>query len=198
MNTHFHGAQDQLELYALDRLADSEFIELEEHLIVCATCRRRFDQMEAYISGMREALMADAEADQDFGWDLLRWLRQPAVSMTLALLVLLAAMALLSPGPAKLIPFATLQVPASDGRTPVAPPTRELDVTVTDRLPDSGPYRVEVLNPAGQRIWSGLAAAGPVNVGVKVQQRMTPGDYFLRFYTVAGQKLRDYPFRIGG
>lgn len=198
VDTHFHGTQDQLELYALDLLADSEFIRVEEHLIVCATCRRRFDEIESYVDGMREALVTDAGAGEETGWDLLSWLRRPVVSMTLGLVVLLTAMALLNRGPAKLAPSAAMQIPAAGSGTPVAPPTRELDVTISDALRDSGPFRVEVLNPAGRTIWNGLAAADAKGVEVKVQQRMTPGDYFLRLYSVSGEKLKDYAFRIGG
>jgi len=49
-------------------------------------------------------------------------------------------------------------------------------------------FRVEVLTPAGQTVWSGLAALGPVGMEIKVQQRMTAGDYFLRIYSVAERK----------
>jgi hypothetical protein len=194
---HFHGTTDQFELYALERLADSEFARLEEHLIVCATCRCRFDEVEAYATGMREALVTDAEKGPDSGVDLLGWLRRPAVSMALGLIVLIAAISLVSRGPAKLAANAALDLPASSGTKAVAPPTRELDVTINDALRDSGPFRVEVVTPAGQTVWNGLAALGPLGVEVKVQQRMTAGDYFLRVYSASGEKLREYGFRIG-
>lgn len=192
MEKHFHGTKDQFELYALDRLADSEFIRLEEHLIVCATCRRSFEEIEGYVSGMREALMADAES----GRDMLGWLRRPGVSMALGLIMLIGVMVVLSRKPVEMLPSATLDLPAPGGKA-TAPPTRELDVTVNDALRDSGPFRVEVINPAGQPVWSGLAALGPVGVDIKVQQRMTPGDYFLRIYSVGGEKLQEYGFHIG-
>ncbi len=198
MDAHFHGSQDELELYALDRLTEPEFIRLEEHLIVCATCRHGFEETEDYVAGIREALMADAEAREGSGWDVSGWLRRPAVSMTLGFLVLVAAMALLSRGPAKVLPITALQIPAPGGGTPVAPLARELDVSIGDAPRDGGPFRVEVLTAAGQTVWSGLAEAGPQGVEVKVQQPMTAGDYFLRLYSVSGEKLKDYGFRVGG
>lgn len=94
MNAQRHGTDDQLELYALDRLADSESIRVEEHLITCGTCRRRFDEIEAWAAGMREALMSESGVEES-GWDLLGWLRRPAVSMTLGFVALITLMALL-------------------------------------------------------------------------------------------------------
>jgi hypothetical protein len=177
---------DELELYALARLPEKELVRLEEHLIVCPTCRCGFEEIEDYVVGMREILMADARTGRDSGWDLLGWLRRPAVTMTLAFVALLAAMALLSRGPAQVLPSTALQIPA-----------RELDVTIGDALRDIGPFRVQVLNPAGQTVWSGLAESGPRGVEVRVQQPMTPGDYFLRLYSVSGEKLKEYGFRVG-
>jgi hypothetical protein len=194
---HFHGTADQFELYALERLDNPEFVRLEEHLIVCATCRCRFDEIEAFATGMREALVTDAESGQNSGVDLLGWLRRPAVSMALGLFVLIAAISLVSRGPAKLATNAVLDLPAAPSAKAVAPPTRELDVTINDTLRDSGPFRVEVVTPAGQTVWNGLAAIGPLGIEVKVQQRMTVGDYFLRVYSAGGEKLQEYGFRIG-
>lgn len=196
MDKHFHSTADELELYALARMTNSEFAGLEEHLLICATCRGRLDEVEAYVTGMREVLEADAGGDEDSGWDLLNWLRRPAVAMTIGLVALVTAMALLSRGPAKVLPFSAMLIPAAGGGMPIAPPARELDVTINDGLRDSGPFRVEVLNPAGQTVWNGLAAADERGIEVKVQQRMTPGDYFLRLYSVGGEKLKDYAFRI--
>jgi hypothetical protein len=198
VDTHFHGTQDQFELYALDRLSEAEFVRLEEHLIVCATCRRGFEDIEDYAAGMREALMAEAGPGEDSGWALSGWLRRPAVSMTLGFVLLLAVMALLSRGPAKVLPTAPLRIPAAGGGTPLAPLARELDVTIGDAPREGGPFRVEILNVGGQAVWSGLAEAGAQGVEVKVQQRITAGDYFLRLYSVGGERLKDYEFRVGG
>ena len=58
VNPDFHGTDDQLEAYALGRLAasDQSGLEvLEEHLMICSTCRDRLDGVEAFISGMKDA-----------------------------------------------------------------------------------------------------------------------------------------------
>lgn len=194
MATQFHATVEELELYALDRLADAGLARLEEHLIGCATCLQCFDEIEACAAGMREALM---EGDEHSGWDLLGWLRRPAVSMFLGFVILLTVMALFSRRPVALAPSAALQIPTAGSGMPIAPPTRELNITIHDALPDSGPFRVEVVTRAGKTVWSSLATASAQGIEIKMQWSMTAGDYVLRLYAISGQKLKDYAFRIG-
>lgn len=50
-----HTTDEQLELYALTRLADSELALLEEHLLICASCREKLDAIAQFAAGMRDA-----------------------------------------------------------------------------------------------------------------------------------------------
>lgn len=74
MEHHLHVTDDHLELYALDRLPDSNLPRLEEHLMICANCRERLDEINAFALGMREASGVEAEPRTDW----LKWLRGPA------------------------------------------------------------------------------------------------------------------------
>jgi hypothetical protein len=76
---YLHGTDDQLELYALDWLPDSALPQLEEHLLICAACRERLDEIGAFALGMREA--RGEESQSRISW--FGWLRRPAVSMAL-------------------------------------------------------------------------------------------------------------------
>jgi anti-sigma factor RsiW len=49
---------DDVELYALDRLADERALLVEEHLLVCMECRERLAEWDAYVGAMRTALEA--------------------------------------------------------------------------------------------------------------------------------------------
>jgi anti-sigma factor RsiW len=69
-----HVTEDQLELYVLDRLPDSDLPQLEEHLMTCANCRDRLDEIGAFALGMREASGLKTEPRTDW----LKWLRRPA------------------------------------------------------------------------------------------------------------------------
>ncbi len=51
-----HIPEDDLELYALDRLADDKAAPVEEHLLVCEQCRERLSGLDEYVKAMRAAL----------------------------------------------------------------------------------------------------------------------------------------------
>jgi len=58
-----HGTEEQLELYALGRLPGSGQVRLEEHLLVCAACRDKLNEIGDFALAMRAAgkqLMADS------------------------------------------------------------------------------------------------------------------------------------------
>jgi hypothetical protein len=74
-----HGTDDHLELYALDRLPDSDMTGLEEHLMICATCRDRLDEIGGFALGMRDSPGVQSEP----GTNWFGWLRRLAVSMAL-------------------------------------------------------------------------------------------------------------------
>jgi len=193
----FHGTEDQLELYALGRLPDSDLPRLEEHLLVCTTCREKLNGIEDFALAMREASgkVIVPKAGR-VGWGLASFFRRPAVSMTLAFVALLAVLAVFSNGRTKFAPSASLQLTATRGEMPIAVAAREFDVTLSDGPREGGPFRIEVLNAMGASVWGGLAESGPVGVQFKLTQRLSQGDYFVRLYSVSGQVLREYGFRI--
>jgi anti-sigma factor RsiW len=52
-----HITDEDLELYALDRLAEAAAAPVEEHLLVCAECRDRLVEWDEYIRAMRAAMV---------------------------------------------------------------------------------------------------------------------------------------------
>jgi hypothetical protein len=201
----FHGTEDQLELYALGRLQDSDLPRLEEHLLVCTTCREKLKGTEDFALGMREAhgtgvqAVASQNASPQTGrmwWGLASFFRRPAFSMSLAFVALLVVVGVFSNGRTKFAPSASLQLTAMRGEMPITVAAREFDVTLSDGPRDGGPFRIEVLNAMGASVWGGLAASGPAGVQFKLTQRFPQGDYFVRLYSVSGKVLREYGFRI--
>lgn len=188
MENHFHGTEDQLEQYALGRLPGSDLPQLEQHLTICAACRERLDRIEDFTIGMREALNTKLTPRPDW----FAWLRRPAVSMGLTFAALVLVVGIFSNTGTKFAPSASLQLTAMRGEMPLAAPAREFDLTLVDGPREGGPFRVDVVNATGARVWSGLAASQQF----KLQQRLGPGDYFVRLYAASGQMLREYGFRI--
>ena len=205
MELNLHGTDDQLENYVLGRLPDTGVPVLEEHLMVCAACRERLDQIENFALGMQEALksapLSDAGTEPfSFG----TWLRgfgvwgKPAFSLALAAVALAVIAVFVANGRTKFAPVASLQLTAMRGEMPFAAPAREIDLTFVDAPKTGGPFRVEVVDATGNPQWKGVANTGAEGLAVKVQHRLVPGDYFVRLYSANNQVLHEYGFRVRG
>jgi hypothetical protein len=193
----FHRTDDQLEQYALNRLPEADLAGLEEHLLVCAGCRERLDEIGDFALGMTEAPTRKSER-----WGRGRWwamLKRPAFVMSVAFAVLILAIAVFSnfSKPRQdFAPLVSLQLTALRGEMPSTVPAIQFNLMLTDGPREGGPFRIEVVDAAGTRQWTGLAASSPAGVLVKVSKRLTNGDYFVRLYTASGQMLREYGFRV--
>jgi len=189
-----HGTDEQLEAYVLGRLSDSEEEILEEHLLVCATCRTVVDQQLVFASGMREAL-ADARPQRDW----LAWLR-PVLAPRLAMASALAALVVAAAGlyfvagdHTHYAPVAALQLTAIRGTTtPSVEPAREIDLTLNGFPTTGGPFKVEVVDANGGNIWTGTTSSP----SVAVHEKFRRGSYFVRLYTSSGDLLHEYGFRV--
>lgn len=193
VDLNLHGTDDQLDAYVLGRLSGSELAELEEHLIVCPACRDRLNVTADFVTGMKEASAQNSPPPRH-AWTT--WLRRPVVSMTLALLAVIAVISLISTGPTRFAPSSALKLTANRGAMPATTPALELDLTLADAPPGGGVFRVEIVNATGQTVWSGLAPSTAAGVQVQAQQRLPPGDYIVRLYATSGEVLHEYGFRI--
>ena len=50
-----HISGDDLELYAMERLPESDTAPVEEHLLVCEECQARLAGVDVYVRAMRAA-----------------------------------------------------------------------------------------------------------------------------------------------
>jgi hypothetical protein len=192
-----HKTDEQLELYALGRLPGAEHARLEEHLIVCAACREKLEGIGDFALAMREAGAPAVEPEwAPPGSRLASFFRRPAVSMALAFALLVLVLGIFSIGRTKLVPVASLQLRAARGAMDVTVAAQSYDLQLADAPREGGPFRVEVVNAAGGIVWSGLAAAGPSGVEVRVAQSLGQGDYFVRVFSADGKTLREYGFRV--
>jgi hypothetical protein len=203
----FHVTEDQLEAYAFGQIAasDTHVLEgVEEHLMICSACRDRLDGIEAFTSGLRQAVEPNSAIAISKSHDLFAWLPWPrpsirALSIGLALIALIAIVVLFSRDQTRFIPIANLQLSAARGEMAVSAPASELDVTLTGAPADGQAFRSRIVNATGGTVWNGQAnqvsgVAG--SIVVKAQQRFVPGDYFLRLYGPSGEVVREYGFRI--
>jgi hypothetical protein len=198
VDLNFHGTEDQLEQYALGRLAGADLISLEEHLLLCDACQVRLDDIGAFAIGMREALsFQPAFAPAATSKDWFAWLRRPVFAMAITgVAALIAIIAVVSAGGTKVAPTAMLQLTAIRGEMPATAPAREYDLALADAPRAGGPFRVEVVNGNGTSVWKGTAEADSAGAEVKIDENLKQGDYFVRLYAASGQMLHEYGFRI--
>ena len=51
-----HINEDDLELFALDRLAEADAVPVNEHLLICQECREQLTECDEYLVAIRAAL----------------------------------------------------------------------------------------------------------------------------------------------
>jgi hypothetical protein len=198
----FHGTDDQLEAYALGQLATSNqpgLEVLEEHLMICSTCRDRLDGVEAFVSGMKDAFGPHSAMAVSKQTELFAWLPWPRFSLAMAFLALVAIIFIFSRGQTQFASVANLQLISTRGEMPVVAPARELDLTLLNAPTEGQGFRAVIVDATGRTVWSGPASNAKDSVGslqVKAQQRFNSGDYFLRIYGTAGDAVREYGFRV--
>lgn len=191
-----HAADDQLELYALGKLQASELGRLEEHLLVCEVCRGKLDATAEFAAGMRDAAAGAEKAVAGTSSRLSSLLRRPAVSMTIAFVVVIILIGIFSNGKKPLTSGAPLELPGAGSEIPTVAPARPFDLKLTDGPREGGPFKIEVSSSAGITVWSGLAGSTQSGIEVKVAQQLLPGDYFVRVYSADGKMLLEHAFRV--
>jgi len=191
----FHESDDRLELYALGRLSDSDLIGIEEHLMVCDSCRDRLDETADLAFAIREGLRNNPVPDRTGRARWFQWLN-PRPQFALAGVLALAILAVVFTwnGNEHLAPVATLQLTAMRGAgVPAVRRARELDITFGDADAASG---IEVVNGSGATVWSGAPAISGGSVVAKVVKAFSQGEYFVRIYDSPGHMLHEYGFSV--
>ncbi len=197
MDATFHESDERLELYALQRLSDSDVIQIEEHLLVCESCRDRLEQNADFAIAMREAIESNPVPERKawFGW------LRPQLVFAGGLAVALLAMALVWNGRSTVNSVAVLQLAAMRGNAvATVHPARELDLTLLltpeDAAGASAASVVEVLESGGAALWSGTPEVANGRVKVKVVKTLPAGDYLAQYYDSPGHLVHEYSFHV--
>ena len=195
-----HQTDEQLELYALGRLPEPWIADVEEHLLVCAACQERVDDLEAYAHAMRQAISAEPEQQSHwFSRFQFRWqfssLKTPVMACAGGLAAVLLAGTLYLQSPSHLPPLATLQLTATRGATPVVEPSRETDLTLADAPPGIA-LRAEIVDANGSQVWNGILETPAHRIALS--QTLATGNYFVRLYDDGGKLLHEYGFQVRG
>ena len=197
-----HIVAEELEDYAMGRIPEAQAGELEEHLLICATCRQRLQESDSYTSAMRRAAahLEDAPAlPGRHPWSFPRLLpTMPAVACIVLAAVLVLALALRYSNSA--VPAFAVNLAATRGAgiEAKAPAGRTLALRPDLTGLAVGPFfRLEMVDHVGNRVWQGSAGAQGLSAGASVNvPRQRPGIYFVRVYDSSGELLREYGLEI--
>jgi hypothetical protein len=195
----FHASDDELELYALDRLPELEVDRVEDHLIVCDPCRDRLEHIGSFALTMRETLRR-FPAHEEREWFRFEWLSrlmQPRFAMAGAFAVMLALLTgIYEARRPSLAAVASLQLTATRANLQEVPPAREFDLTLRDFPATGGPFRLELVDQAGTRLWAGHPESTPGELRAKIGLPLASGVFFLRLYGDADRLVHEYGFRV--
>jgi len=196
-----HLKEEELEQYCLGRLAESRCARVEEHILLCASCRDRLTEADAFLAAMHQAsrrCRAAQTADQAASRAAARWWSEcrpghlfPALVIAAVVVICAAVWSGRPPSIAAPQPFAVqltaVRGGATGGRAPAGRPlVLELDLT---GLSGGQGLAGEVVDVTGR-----LAA----RFAVKTSTRTGPlpaGSYFVRIYR-SSELLREYALTI--
>ena len=196
-----HADEGQLERYSLGALGETDLARVEEHLLICESCRERLQETDVYTAAMRGAaqslrLEAQFRARQPARSWFPLW--SDALAVGLALLAFILAW-----GPwaihkaANAPPVAVLLETTRDSRTQTAPVSRPLLLTADlTQLASYPAYRLEVVDAAGRRVLGSPPTPGSGKLSLPIPGGLARGAYYVRLYAASGELLREFGLRV--
>jgi hypothetical protein len=212
-----HPAEEVLEEYGFGRVREPALTYLEEHLLVCASCQARLQELDEFAALMKSAA-AGFLRDSQPSRRTPAWFpvpRVPAVSLFLVAGMLLVALGAGIAWRWRSVPVAaTVQLAALRGGGVVGgagarggggvssnlapgPADRPLDLAVNAAsLPAAASYRLEMVDQSGRTFWTGEAKIAGAQLSAHVPSGPRPGIYWIRLYTTNNELLREFGMRL--
>jgi predicted anti-sigma-YlaC factor YlaD len=196
-----HAAEADLEGYSTQTLSLEASARVEQHLLICETCRSRLLEADQYAAAMKSAARYLPRLERAPVREPSRW-RWPWTHLipvvAVAAIIGIAVVALPLTRHPNAAPFAVSLQTMRGQQNSQAPSRRpislQLDLT---GLAASPSYRIEMVDRSGNRVWQGAIAnpASAASVTVPPQKR---GMYFVRVALPSGEMLREYGLEIRG
>jgi hypothetical protein len=196
-----HLDDETLDRYALGKLSEVESAPVEEHLLVCHACQDKLDAADAFISAFRAAApLVEAEAAPAPEPWYRRLFSVPKLVWVPALTAVAIVGIVLQTGPsldrAQTVNLRTYRgaEAASEAESGSLLHLR----LATEGLKDRQPYRVEIVDSRGTKIWYGVVAWNDGVAEVNVPRLLAAGQYWVRLYEVPpdSELVREYGLRV--
>jgi hypothetical protein len=200
-----HVSEDSLDLYSMGQLPEGKLEIVEEHLLLCETCRSCVEELEGFVRTFRDATPAvwvrpkpeDVKKGGFLHWLLggsTRW--RPMYGLAGALAVLLVMVATRpptpEPGPASEIHLQAMRSSGAVEAEASKPLNLRLDLSL---LPPHPAYHVRVADWNGGIVWQSSVLRSGDDVTAAVRDGLNPGRYWVRIYS-GGTLLREYSLRV--
>jgi len=190
---HRHMDAEEFEGYSMGRLSEEDTARIEEHLLICDSCRTQLEESEEYIAAMSRAARVSRRPKPKarWNWDVMQVIRMVAVA---ACLIVVASLAVRWFGSAQPLVAVSLSTTRASGGEAIAPAGRSLQIRpdLTGITPSSS-YRLEIVDANGGSVWRG--GLDPSSSTATVPGRAA-GTYFVRVYSADGALLREYGLRV--
>jgi len=193
LDANRHMDAEEIERYSLGSIPGEELPRLEEHLLLCESCRQRITESDVYVASMRQA------GRKLHNRNRVRVLRAAALSALVAACIVVFLVTF-RPGrqSAPASPFAIrLEATRGTGVQAKAPASRPLELQFDlAGLASSPRYRAEIVDGDGTRLWDGSATLGAARATASAPP-LAAGVYFVRLYLPSGELLREYALAVG-
>jgi hypothetical protein len=174
-------------------LSQQAIAPLEEHLLICDTCRQQLEGSDDLVRAVRHAA-AGAREETEPAWKSWRIPRLAPVMAAAVLLIVAAGLALRTGRNGTIAPLAVaLEATRGSVRAARVPSGRPLLLQPgMEGLASFPEYRIEVVGPSGDLVWRSTVSAG----GAANAPSFSPGTYFVRLRNPSGDLLREYALEV--
>jgi hypothetical protein len=205
-----HPSEEMLERYILHHSNETELDTVETHVLACDNCVARLEDLESYVSAMREANRqlqlerAQQPVRQSIATTLMNWLTPQRMGLVGAAAVLAITV---SVGP--------LYRSSHRDAAPVSASLSAWRGAEAHTLPANHPLKVrlnasalgahqvwaELVDGRGNQLWHGATSIARDSADVKLPALAASRNYFLRLYATEnngkgpGDLLREFAFR---
>jgi hypothetical protein len=178
-----HIDEEILERYALGKLDENDAAPLEEHLFVCHACQDRLADADAYIRSFRRVAPEIAAEPAKERW-YERYFRLPKLVWVPAVAAMAVFAIVIQTTPTyNQTQVVTLRAyrGVEAGAEVEAGTLLELKLG-TEGLKQGLPYRVEIVDAKGTKVWYGVAGWKDEIAAVNVPKPLGAGRYWVRLY----------------
>jgi hypothetical protein len=200
-----HIGEDTLERYALGHLSEELTPSLEEHLLLCETCRDRLEKVEQFIQVVS---IAASELEHETAKQKtnplvqrLAWLWSVPKPVWVGAMAAVALMVLIPyyhlDGPPTEVRLSNSTRGVEESLSTPAKAGKALLVIDTTQLPRLQAYQLRVVNSNGSEVWTGSVPALGHEIRVEPPVRFSAGSYWVRIYTPDGRtQLRELGLKV--